>query len=65
MVILDVVLMALVSVVIVLSMTWSICTQYRDPGCGHLRLHPRLPVKVGIVRLDEPSMTVRDVRTSA
>ena len=67
MVILDIVLMALVSVTIVSLLMWSICTQYRDAGCEHLRIRRRLQVKVRVVSLDEPeghSMAVRDVRTS-
>jgi hypothetical protein len=62
---LDIVLMALVSVALVSLLTWSICTQYRDAGCEHLRIRRRLEVKVRVVRLDEPSMTVRDTGTSA
>ncbi|MFZ0974794.1 MAG: hypothetical protein WAN22_21375 [Solirubrobacteraceae bacterium] len=67
MVILDIVLMALVSVVIVSLLMWSICTQYRDAGCEHLRIRRRLQANVRVVSLDEPevhSMTVPDVRTS-
>ena len=67
MVIVDIVLMALVSVVIVSFLMWSICTQYRDAGCEHLRIRRRLQVKVRVVSLDEPdghSPAVRDVRTS-
>jgi hypothetical protein len=68
MVTLDIVLMALVSVVIVSLLAWSICTQYRDPGGEHLRIRRRLQVKVRVVSLDAPevhSMPVRDVRSSA
>jgi hypothetical protein len=62
---LDIFLMALVSVVTLALLTWSICTQYRDAGCDHLRIRRRLRVRARMVRLDEPSMVMRDVRTSA
>ena len=68
MVMLDIVLMALVSVVIVSFLMWSICTQYRDAGCAHLRIRRRLQANVRVVSRDEPaghSVAVRDVRTSA
>ncbi len=45
MVILDVVLMAVVGVAIVSLLSWSICTQYRDAECEHLRIRRRVPVK--------------------
>lgn len=38
MIILDVALMALVTVAIVSFLVWSIFTQYRDAGSAHLRL---------------------------
>ena len=67
MAILDIVLMALVSVAIVSLLMWSVCTRYRDAGCEYLRVRRRLQVKVRVVSLDEPdgdSMAVRDARTS-
>jgi hypothetical protein len=67
MVILDIVLMALVSVVIVSFLMWSICTQYRDAGCEHVRVPRRLRVKVKVASLDEPEgrSMAASVRTSA
>jgi len=55
MIVLDVVLMALIAAAIVGFLTWSICTQYRDTGCAHLRIR-RLQVKVRLVTLDEPEL---------
>jgi hypothetical protein len=66
-VILDIVLMALVRATIESLLMWSICKQYRDAGCEHVRIRRRLQVKVRVVSLDEPeahSMAVPDVRTS-
>jgi len=56
MIVLDVVLMALVTAAIVGFLAWSICTQYRDAGCAHLRIRRRLQVKVRLVTLDEPEL---------
>jgi len=56
MIVLDAVLMALIVAVIVGFLTWSICTQYRDAGCAHLRIRRRLQVKVRVVTLDEPEL---------
>jgi hypothetical protein len=61
MIVLDAVLMALVAAVIVGFLTWSICTQYRDAACAHLRIRRRLQVKVRLVTLDEPEL-VRESR---
>jgi hypothetical protein len=55
----------LVSVAIVSLLMSSICTQYRDARCEHLRIGGHLQVKVRVVSLDGPggdSMAVRDVR---
>jgi hypothetical protein len=38
MIILDIALMVLISAAIVAFMTWSIFTQYRQPGCADLRI---------------------------
>lgn len=68
MVILDISLMALVSVAIVSLLSWSICAQHRDIGCEHLRVGRRPQVKVRGVSPDAPEvhlMSVRDVRSSA
>lgn len=54
MIVLDVVLMAAIAAAIVGFLTWSICTQYRDAGCAHLRIRRRLRVNVRLVTLDEP-----------
>lgn len=54
MIVLEVILMALIAAAIVGFLTWSICTQYRDAGCAHLRIRRRLQVKVQLVTLDEP-----------
>ena len=67
MVILDIVTDGLVSAAIVSLLMSSICTQYRDAGCEHLRIRRRLQVKVRVVSPDEPevhAMAVPDVRTS-
>jgi hypothetical protein len=56
MIVLDVVLMALIAAAIFGFLTWSICTQYRDAGCAHLRIRRRLQVKVRVVTLDEPEL---------
>jgi hypothetical protein len=56
MIVLDVVLMALIAAAILGFLTWSICTQYRDAGCAHLRIRRRLQVKVRLVTLDEPEL---------
>jgi hypothetical protein len=45
-IVLDVVLMALVSVAIVSFLMWSICTQHRDAGGKHLRIHRGLQIEV-------------------
>jgi hypothetical protein len=54
MIVLDAVLMAGIATAIVGFLTWSICTQYRDAGCAHLRIRRRLQVKVRLVTLDQP-----------
>ena len=54
MIVLDAVLMALVTVAIVSLLVWSISTQYRDVGCEHLSIRPRLQIRVRLVMLDEP-----------
>lgn len=54
MIVLDAVLMALIVAAIVGFLTWSICTQYRDAGCAHLRIRRRLQVR--LVTLDEPDL---------
>jgi len=54
MVVLDVVLMALISVAIVGFLLWSICTQYRDYGCADLRIRRRLQISVRLVTLGQP-----------
>jgi hypothetical protein len=54
MIVLDAVLMALVTVAIVSLLVWSICTQYRDVGCEHLRIRRRLQIRVRLVMLDKP-----------
>jgi len=54
MIVLDAVLMAGISGVIVGFLTWAICTQYRHAGCAHLRIRRRLQVR--LVTLDEPQM---------
>jgi hypothetical protein len=56
MIVLDAILMALIAAVIVGFLAWSICTQYRDAGCAHLRIRRRLQIKVGLVTLDEPEL---------
>lgn len=56
MIILDAVLMTAVAAAIVGLLTWSIFTQHRDPGCGHLRIRRRLRVSVRLVTLDEPDV---------
>ena len=56
MIVLDVVLMALVTAAIVGFLAWSVCTQYRDAGCAHLRIRRRLQVKVRLVTRDEPEL---------
>jgi hypothetical protein len=45
MIVLDAVLMVGIAAAIVGFLTWAICTQYRDPGCGDLRIR-RLRVSV-------------------
>lgn len=56
MVTLNIVLMALIGAAIVGLLTWSIFTQHRDPGCGHLRiLRRRLRISVRLVPLDGPA----------
>jgi hypothetical protein len=60
MIVLDAILMALIAAVIVGFLTWSICTQYRDAGCAHLRVRRRLQIKVRLVTLDGPEL-VRDL----
>ena len=67
MVISDIVTDGLVSVAIVSLLMSSICTQYRDARCEHLRIRGHLQVKVRVVSPDEPevhAMAVPDVRTS-
>jgi hypothetical protein len=61
MIILDVVLMALMSAAIVGLLTWSICTQHRDPGCAPLRIRRRLEINRRVVSRDEREL----VRQSA
>lgn len=63
MILVDVVLMALVSVAIVSFLVWSICTQYRDVGCEHLRVRRPLQIKPRLVTPDAPEVT-RPVRVS-
>jgi hypothetical protein len=45
MLVLDAVLMAGITAAIAGLLTWAICTQYRDAGCAHLRIRPRLQPK--------------------
>jgi hypothetical protein len=49
-------LTALIAAVIVGFLGWSICTQHRDAGCGHLGIRRRLQIKVRFVTLDEPDL---------
>ena len=51
-VILNIVFMALISIAIVGFMAWSICTQYRESGCAHLRIGRRLPRIIKLVSPD-------------
>jgi hypothetical protein len=54
MIVLDAVLMAGIATAIVGFMTWAIFTQYRDAGCGHLRIERRWQRKPRLVTLDQP-----------
>jgi hypothetical protein len=55
MIILDVVLMALVTVAIVSLLIWAVWTQYRDAGSEQLRIRRRrLHISVRLVTLEEP-----------
>lgn len=55
MIVLNIALMVLVSVAIVGLLLWSVLTQHRDPGCGHLRVVARRPqISVRFVPLGGP-----------
>jgi hypothetical protein len=47
-------LMAAIAAVIVGFLTWAICTQYRHPGCAHLRIRRRPQDNIRLVTLDQP-----------
>lgn len=59
MVILDAALMTLIATAIVALLAWSICTQYRQAGCEHLRIRRRLRISVRLVARDEPELVSR------
>lgn len=54
MIVIDAVLMAGIATAIVGFLTWAIFTQYRDAGCGHLRIERRRQRKLRLVTLDPP-----------
>lgn len=54
MVILNVALMVLIGTTMVGFLTWSIFTQYRQYGCGELRIPRRLHTSVKLARPDAP-----------
>jgi hypothetical protein len=56
MIVLDVVLMALISVAIVGLLVWSICTQHRPYGCADLRMRRRLHISVRLVTPDQTGL---------
>ncbi|MBV8217474.1 MAG: hypothetical protein JO325_03345 [Solirubrobacterales bacterium] len=56
MIVLDAVLMVGITAAIAGFLTWAICTQYRDAGCAHLRIRPRLQPKTGLATPQQSQM---------
>jgi hypothetical protein len=59
MIVLDAVLMVGITAAIVGLLIWSVCTQYRDAGCAHLRIRRRSRISARDVRPDEPQAVRR------